>query len=1151
MLKETEAACRFRRQTFVTPKSYLSFLQGYKGIYTKSRYEIEGLSRRINSGLDKMLEAVESVNLLKIELAEMDKELIIKNAEAQLVLNEVTQVATAAEKVKAEVMTVKTRAEKIVSDIKSDKAVAEVKLEAARPALEEAEQALQTIKAADIATVRKLGKPPHLIMRIMDCVLILFLRRLETSQPDPEKPCPKTTWAESLKPPSQKTLCEQLMSDTRFMSQLQNFPKDTINEEMVELMHPYLRMEDYNMESAKKVCGNVAGLCSWTQAMAFFYSINKEVLPLKANLAIQESRLERAMSELSQAEETLQDKQKLLDQAQKQYNRAMKGKQALEDAAQKLNNKMLAAEALIDGLAGERLRWTNDSKEFTAQIERLVGDALLCTGFLSYAGPFNQEFRSNLITYWQRELKHRKIPFTTNLNLITMLTDGATLADWNLQGLPNDDLSIQNGIIVTKASRYPLLIDPQGQGKQWIKNKEKGLVTTNLNHRFFRTHLEDALSLGKALLLEDIQETLDPSLDNVLDKNFIKSGTTFKVKLGDKEADVNKEFKIFITTKLPNPSFSPEVGSQGKTAIGFTYISARTSIIDFTVTMKGLEDQLLGRVILTEKRASHHTLELEAERTSLIESVAENKRTMQMLEDNLLYKLSSIQGSLVEDESLISVLTTTKVMAADVSHKLIVAAETEIMINKAREEFRPVANRGSILYFLICDMSMVNIMYQTSLNQFLGLFDISMARSDRSFITATRINNIIEYLTFEVFRYTCRSLYETHKFLFTLLLALKIDSSKDNISHEEFQAFVKERLGYVATGGAALDIKSCPPKPYKWITDMTWLNLVEISKLPPFKDIISKVQRNNKIWRAWFETDAPEEEEIPDGYHVSLDVFRKLILIRYELKLIKIRNYYRHFTNEPPQGIKAGIKRTYQSITQEQLDLFKYPQWQPMLYSISFLHTVVQERRKFGPLGWNIPYEFNTADWAATVQYFQNHLDDMDPKEGVSWKTIHYMIGEVQYGGRVTDDYDKRLLNTFAAVSQLTVCVTDMLVWFGENIFDDEFCYYVGYPIPKCLTLGDYFKAIEELPNVDSPQAFGLHPNADITYQTNTANSVLDTIISIQPKDSASGGGETRESVVYRLAEDMLSKLPRDYIPHEVDYTILSSNSAFAGPKPG
>ena len=351
---------RFRRATHVTPKSYLSFINGYKAIYSEQKKNLDQLANRMNTGLEKLYEASESVAELSKELVQKEKDLVVANAEAEKVLKEVTVKAQAAEKVKASVQKVKDKAQSVADVISADKAVAEGKLEAARPALEEAEAALQTIKAADISTVRKLGKPPHLIMRIMDCVLLLFQKKLNTLALDPERPGPAPSWGESLK----------LMSQTGFLQSLQNFPKDTINDETVELMQPYFQMEDYTFETAKKVCGNVAGLCSWTKAMASFFSVNKEVLPLKANLIIQEKKFEKASGELAEANAQLEEKEREVAAVRAMYEEAMQKKQMLQDDADTCKRKMSAASALIEGLSGEKTRWTEASKEFQAQIQR-------------------------------------------------------------------------------------------------------------------------------------------------------------------------------------------------------------------------------------------------------------------------------------------------------------------------------------------------------------------------------------------------------------------------------------------------------------------------------------------------------------------------------------------------------------------------------------------------------------------------------------------------------------------------------------------------------------------------------------------------------------------------------------------------------------
>src|SRR5690606_25957589 len=230
------------------------------------------------------------------------------------------------------------------------------------------------------------------------------------------------------------------------------------------------------------------------------------------------------------------------------------------------------------------------------------------------------------------------------------------IGEWNIEHLPTDNHSNQNGIMVTRSTKWPLLVDPQGQGLAWLKKREerKGdgqYAFVKLTDKRFRNILEDCITFGKRLIIEDIDEEIDPMLDPVLDKLLIKTGRSKQLLLQDKAVEYDDNFRLYLTTKLANPHFTPEM-------------YAKTTIIDFTVTMGGLEQQLLAQVITKEKQ------ELEEQREKLLEEVNKNQRHIRDLEDQLLAKLSESKKNLLEDHDLIQVLADTKKAATEVKEKL-------------------------------------------------------------------------------------------------------------------------------------------------------------------------------------------------------------------------------------------------------------------------------------------------------------------------------------------------------------------------------------------------------------------------------------------------------------------------------------------------
>merc|ERR1719240_962297 len=194
-------------------------------------------------------------------------------------------------------------------------------------------------------------------------------------------------------------------------------------------------------------------------------------------------------------------------------------------------------------------------------------------------------------------------------------------------------------------------------------------------------------------------ETVDAVLQPVIARSTIKRGKSRMIKLGDKEINYHANFKLFMQTKLANPHYQPEV-------------QAECTVINFTVTEQGLEDQLLFAVVKLERP------DLAREKSRLIQQQNEFKVKLAELEALLLEKLANAEGDILDDVDLILSLEDAKKTSDEVKEKVVVAQETEAKINETSENYRPTAARGALLFFLLMDLCKMHTFYKYSLDSF-------------------------------------------------------------------------------------------------------------------------------------------------------------------------------------------------------------------------------------------------------------------------------------------------------------------------------------------------------------------------------------------------------------------------------------------------
>uniref|UniRef100_A0A8D3BVT1 Dynein axonemal heavy chain 12 n=1 Tax=Scophthalmus maximus TaxID=52904 RepID=A0A8D3BVT1_SCOMX len=1214
------------RHNYVTPTSYLELIAAFQLLLTQNRETVMKAKLRYTNGLDKLAFAESQVGEMKKELVDLQPKL----EQAKIDNNKMMKVIEV-ESVEVEAKSKVVRVDEEAATIKANEAQAlknecESDLAEAIPALEAALSALNTLKPSDVTIVKSMKNPPSGVKLVMSAVCVM-----KDIKPD-KIADPAGTGKKILDywGPSKK-----LLGDMNFLRDLKDYDKDHIPVPVMQkIRSEYMTNPDFDPSIVAKASSAAEGLCKWIKAMEVYDRVAKVVAPKKANLQEAQESLAATMALLDQKRGELKEVEDRLAALQKTFEDKTEEKAQLEFQVDLCANKLERAAKLIGGLGGEKTRWSKAADDLQSTYDNLTGDVLISAGVIAYLGAFTAGFRQDCTKLWTKLCQSKKIPSSTDFSLSKTLGDPIKIRAWNIAGLPSDSFSIDNGVIVSNSRRWPLMIDPQGQANKWVKNSEKdnNLSVIKLTDGDYMRTLENCIQFGTPLLLENVGEELDPSLEPLLLKQTFKQGGMDCIRLGESVIEYSYDFRFYITTKLRNPHYLPE-------------LATKVSLLNFMITPEGLEDQLLGIVVAKERP------ELEEERNKLILQSAANKRQLKETEDKILETLSS-EGNILEDESAIQILDSAKIMSNEITKKQQIAEKTEIEIAQSREGYRSIAKHSSVLFFSIADLTNIDPMYQYSLSWFVNLYINSIQESNKSKILERRLQYLTNHFTYNLYCNVCRSLFERDKLLFSFLLCSNLLLAKKEIEYSDFM--------FLLTGGVGLQEALANPDP-SWLQDRSWEEICRANELPGLRGIKEAFIKSPADFKPIYESKEPCNVPLPTPWCDQLNDLQKMIIVRclrpdkmepsvtkyvsgklgkkfvqpppFDLsksyldsnstiplvfvlspgadpmasllkfasdkvtggamfqsislgqgqgpiaaKMIStamqdgtwvcLQNCHLavswmstlekicedfspttchpdfrlwltsypspkfpvtilqngvKMTNEPPTGLRLNLLQSYLSDPVSDSDFFnncpnnKELIWEKLLYGLCFFHALVQERKKFGPLGWNIPYGFNESDLRISIRQLQLFVNEYDE---VPFEAISYLTGECNYGGRVTDDWDRRLLLTILAD------------FYNKDVIEKPrypFSPSGDYHTPPKSSYEDYLEFIKELPLGQHPEVFGMHENVDISKDLQQTKLLFDSLLLTQGGGAKGGSGSGSDNTLYDIANDILTKLPGNF----------------------
>uniref|UniRef100_A0A1I8M0L3 Dynein heavy chain n=1 Tax=Musca domestica TaxID=7370 RepID=A0A1I8M0L3_MUSDO len=1208
-----------KRYNYTTPKTFLEYIFLYRKLLVDRSGEHTRRIQRLQSGMAKLAECASQVDTLKNQLAVQEIQLTAKNAAADKLI---LIVSAESEKVKYE-KHIASEEEKRVRIIEEDVCIktkmCEEDLRKAEPALVAAQAALNTLNKNNLTELKSFGSPPKAVVNVCAAVMVLFANNGKIPR--------DRSW---------KAAKLMMVRVDQFLNDLVNYNKDNIHPNIIEVLQGYLKDPEFNPDKIVQKSVAAAGLCAWVINIHRYHQVFLVVGPKQQALKDSQNELAEARQRLDYLKQKINELERKLSEIQSEFEDAVASKQKCQQEADKTTFTIDLAHRLVNGLANENERWRESIQSLQLKSATLPGDILLISSFLSYAGCFTRRYREELQQQmWLPSFRRIEpaIPHTDGEDYLTLFTDDAQIASWNNEGLPMDRMSTENATILVHSTRWPLMIDPQLQGIKWIKNRHgNSLVVLRLNQKHFLESLEKAMANGETVLLEQIEESVDTVLEPLLSRALIKRGRF--IRLGDKELDFNPNFRLILHTKLANPHYKPEM-------------QAQTTLINFTVTQDGLEEQLLAEVVKIERP------DLEEMKTNVTIQQNKFKISLKHLENDLLARLASAGENVLDDHELVSNLESTKQTVDEIELKVNEARITTLQIDEARNMYRTAAKRASILYFVLSDLSRINPIYRFSLKSFMQVFKQAIVSAPQHRVNERRVASLVEAITSQTFYFALRGLFEVDKLTFTAHMTLRIMSASEQISRDELDFLLRfphdpntlspvDFIGRTSWGGVkslalmdnfygidkdienypkrwrkflASDIPECEQFPGEWKHRTPLQRLCIIRALRPdrvtsairlfveqtmgrqyatvktfhFADIFNEVSATTPI----FFVLCPGVDPIYDverlgsqmGFttnnnnllNISLGqgqemlaeqalsqalasgnqwvVFQNIHLVANWLptleKLIeRLTNQPESFTtssfrlfisaepapdpqyhiipqgilesslkivNEPPSGMAANMHQAWDNFSQETLEsCTQEAEFKSILFALCYFHAVAGQRRKFGPLGWNKVYPFNVGDLTISASVLHNYLEGSNR---IPWEDLRYLFGEIMYGGHITDDWDRRLCQTYLA---------ELL---QQDLVDGDLELCPGFPSPPNLDFQGYHNYINEMLPDESPILYGLHPNAEIGFLTSASEQLLKTVFELQPRQSelTTTCSAPREELVKIMAEDFLDKLQVEF----------------------